>query len=197
MIPKKSRVGLSDEEKKLWQKITEGIVKLDNNRAPTPMVKRSAFHLSRSDFFEYDSLKTPNFIKAPAASLTEQNFMLKDLDHSWNQKLRKGKVRPDGKIDLHGMTENRAYDALQRYIKEAYGRHKRLILVVTGKGRMISDYGDTSSFDYDRGTGILKKNVPRWLSQGEIAPYIVSYYTANRQDGGEGALYVVLKRNRG
>ncbi len=191
MSRKKSRGTLSDDEQKLWQKVTESVTRLNSNQAAKPLVRRAAYRVVAPDVTQFD------FRTAPAAGLTEQSFSLRDADHNWQQKLRRGKVKPDGKIDLHGMTENHAFAALNRYIIEAQNRGKRFILVVTGKGGKKSGYDQTSHSDYGRGRGILKTNVPRWLSQGDLAARVVSYYSANAEHGGDGALYVILKRDRG
>lgn len=188
MSRRKTRGVLSDDEKKLWKKVTENITELDSNRSATPLVRRSAYRVVAPDM----TVGT-----TPARDLTEQSFNLRDADHNWYKRLRRGKVKPEGRIDLHGMSEDRAYAVLNRYIEEAQGQGKRFILVITGKGGIKSGYSDMSHSDYARGRGILKSNVPRWLSQGDLASRIVSYYAANAEHGGDGALYVVLKKNRG
>ncbi len=181
---KKPRDSLSAEEKKLWQKVTENIARLNSNQAMTPLVRKSFYLNNVSENFSFNTQKP---LTAPAARLNEQAFSLKDMDHNWQQKLRRGAAKPEGKIDLHGMSQDRAFDALTRYIEEAHRRGKRSILVVTGKGRQKTGA---------KGSGILRANVPRWLSQGALAQYIVSYYSANTEHGGDGALYVVLKRGQ-
>ncbi len=187
MSRKKARGAISDADKKLWQKVTESITELDSNQAATPLVRRSAYRVAAPD---------TNIGRTPARDLVEPSSSLRDADHNWLQKMRSGRVKPEGKIDLHGMTEDKAYAALNRYIEQAQGRGKRIILVITGKGSKKTDLGEMSHSDYVRGRGILKANVPRWLSQGELAMRVISYSYANARHGGDGALYVVLKRNR-
>ncbi len=191
MRQKKPRGTLSDDEKRLWQKVTENITRLDSNQAARPLVRKSAYvkPLPCSGNFQTGRA-------APSAPLVENSFMLKDADHNWQRKLRRGRIKPDGKIDLHGLSQDRAYDALNRYIDMAHKKGKRFILVITGKGGIKSGCDPISRQEYVRGRGILKTNVPRWLSQGELAKRIISYYTANEEHGGDGALYVILKRAR-
>ncbi len=191
MRQKKPRGALSDDEKRLWQKVTENITRLDSNQAARPLVRKAVYVKRVSCSGDFQTGRT-----APAAPFVENSFRLKDADHNWQRKLRRGRIRPDGKIDLHGLSQDRAYDALNRYIDKAHKNGKRFILVVTGKGGVKSPYGHTSHSEYTQRRGILKTNVPRWLSQGELARRIVSYYTANEEHGGEGALYVILKRPR-
>lgn len=191
MSEKKPRGSLSDADKKIWGKVTENIAPLNSNRVRSPLVRKSAYAVH----FPH-SAHTQQFIKAPADRLTGQPFDLKDADFNWHQKLRSGKAKPEGKVDLHGMSQDRAYAALHHYIEEAQRRGKRLILVVTGKGGLKSDYGAVSHSDYIKGRGILKVNVPRWLSERDLARRIVSFYSARGEHGGDGALYVVLKKIR-
>lgn len=198
MTRKKPLWTLTDAEEKLWKKVTLGITKLDRNRAATPLVRKTAYRRATPDPSWFESEITQKFIQAPVAGLTEQSFTLRDADYNWQQKLRRGKLKPEGRIDLHGMTQDKAYGALVRYIEGAQKRGKRFILVITGKGGVKSGYGDLSNSDHphdnNRARGVLKTNVPRWLSQGSLASRIVSYYSANAEHGGDGALYVVLKR---
>ena len=81
----------------------------------------------------------------------------------------------DGKIDLHGMTQDQAYDALQRFFQAAIANKKRTILIITGKGALNNPC-------------ILKVSVPRWLQYTELKRYILSYSTAPAALGGEGAI---------
>lgn len=85
----------------------------------------------------------------------------------------------DGKLDLHGMTQAEAHRVLIGFIENAYAMQKRCVIIVTGKGR-----------------GILKDNVPRWLNEGALRSRILSFSYAQQRDGGEGALYVLIKRQR-
>lgn len=191
MSEKKPRGSLSDADKKIWGKVTENITKLESNRARSPLVRKSAYavHFPSSAYGQKG-------IKAPAERITRPPRDLKDADFNWHQKLRGGQVKPEGKVDLHGLSQDRAYAVLHHYIEEAQRRGKRVILVVTGKGGLKSDYGAASHSDFMRDRGILKVNVPRWLSERDLACRIVSYYSARSEHGGDGALYVVLKKIR-
>lgn len=190
--PKKPRDALSEGEKNLWQKVTENVTPIDSNRVASPLVRKSAYvsRMSHSPTIE-------RFNSAPAAPINMHYPSLRDSDHNWHQKLRRGKVKPEGKVDLHGMSQDRAFATLNRYIGEAQRRGKRFILVVTGKGGLKSEKGEMTYSDYNSNRGVLKTNVPRWLSQGELSSRIVSYHSANKDDGGDGALYVILKKLRG
>lgn len=93
----------------------------------------------------------------------------------------------DGRIDLHGLTQDKAFAALEQFLARHIQSGARCLLVITGKGR-----------DADSGThkGVLKQLVPEWISCGRFHPFILSVSPAKPKDGGSGAFYVLLRRNR-
>ena len=93
--------------------------------------------------------------------------------------LEKGKIEPDGVIDLHGLNLNNAKRILNRYIFNAYNNYKRNILVITGMGL--------------NKTGLLKKEVPIWLKENDISKLIINSQKAPKLFGGEGALIVRIR----
>ena len=108
-------------------------------------------------------------------------------------RLRKGLLEPDARIDLHGMTEGAAHRALFAYLAGAQQRGYRLVLVVTGKGNPRKD--ETASWMVSP-HGVLKQMVPRWLAQPELSAMIASIRPAHVRHGGDGALYVYLRKPR-
>ncbi len=104
------------------------------------------------------------------------------IDRSTAEKLRKGKLPIDRRLDLHGMTEAAAHAALNRCVRESHRTGLRVILVITGKGR--------------EGEGVLRKNLPRWLGLGENAEKVLRTTSAQPLHGGSGAFYVLLRRRR-
>jgi len=194
-----TRRPLNDEDRKLWRHVTRDVKKLNadpaeadsflqhmQNTAPPSSARRRL--LNSTELSNRQAALNP---KPVAFSTTGK---VQPADHNWGQKLRRGKAPIEGTIDLHGMTRHQAYQALQRYVARARGLDKRVILVITGKGGPKVDYDQMSYADFEYRRGILKDQVPGWLSHGDLADQVVSYYPARRQDGGEGALYVVLKR---
>ena len=115
------------------------------------------------------------------------------INGATQERLRKGQVDPDAKIDLHGMTEAVAHRVLTSWMIAAHGRGHRLVLVVTGKGNPRKD--ETASWMVSP-HGVLKQMVPRWLAQPELAAMIASIRPAHVRHGGDGALYVYLRKPR-
>jgi len=121
---------------------------------------------------------------------------LSDLDRRKARKIGTGKVEIDGRIDLHGMRQAEAHAALRRFLMRAYSEGRRWLLVITGKGAPLrrgdDDEGLVGVRDHER--GVLKRNVPRWLAEPELRSIVVGFTTAAIRHGGEGALYVQLRR---
>jgi DNA-nicking Smr family endonuclease len=100
-------------------------------------------------------------------------------------------VAVEARLDLHGMRQKEAHAALRRFVRSAQAKGYRHVLVITGKGAEP----DRNRPFYEAETrGVLRAAVPHWLAAADLAPLIVSYAEAPRRLGGEGALYVRLRR---
>lgn len=104
------------------------------------------------------------------------------IDKRTTMRLRRGQLQIEGKLDLHGMTQKEAHQALGGFIRGARGAQRRMVLVITGKG--------------GGGQGVLRKAVPRWLNETSLRPLVLAFAQAQPRDGGGGALYVLLRRRR-
>ncbi|MDP2699248.1 Smr/MutS family protein [Thalassospira sp.] len=109
------------------------------------------------------------------------------IDGSTARKFQKGQMTIDGRIDLHGMTQEVAHHALDAFINDCWYAGKRCVLVITGKGSRADEYGRT---------GLLRSRTPQWLSAPHLRPRILAISQASIQHGGAGAYYVLLKRRR-
>jgi DNA-nicking Smr family endonuclease len=112
------------------------------------------------------------------------------LDSTWDRKLRTAKIEPDFTLDLHGLTLDGAHARLDHGLTQAKAMGARLVLLVTGKPRPV----DAA----DRGTkrGAIRAKVLDWLAAGPHGSDIAAVRNAHRRHGGEGALYIVLRRKR-
>ena len=115
------------------------------------------------------------------------------LNRQTARHLEKGRLPVEARLDLHGLRQRDAHAALRRFLKSAQGKGYRHVLVITGKGAAPDA---RRSFYEDDERGVLRQAVPHWLSQPDLAQVIVSYSEAPRRLGGEGALYVRLRRAR-
>lgn len=107
---------------------------------------------------------------------------IKDLDKSTAKKIISGKFTPDAKLDLHGIGQHDSLDLVHRFIKENFASQRRKLIIVTGKGA--------------KNNGVLKQKVPTWLNYAGVKELILLFSHAQHKDGGQGALYVLLKRRR-
>ncbi len=108
------------------------------------------------------------------------------VDRATAERLRRGGLVIDGRLDLHGLTQDEAHAALERFLGGSAARGRRCVLVITGKG-----LGDGF------GRGVLRQAVPRWLNEPPNRARILAVMPAQPKHGGAGALYVLLKRKRG
>ncbi|WP_299842109.1 Smr/MutS family protein [uncultured Paracoccus sp.] len=109
------------------------------------------------------------------------------MDPKTHRKMRQGKLRPEARLDLHGMTLAEAHPELMGFILRTHATGKRLVLVITGKGR--GDHGPLPTRP-----GALRHHVPIWLHQAPLAGVVQQVQGAHRSHGGEGAYYVYLRR---
>lgn len=113
------------------------------------------------------------------------------MDHGVYRKLKQGKVRPEGRIDLHGMTADAAHAALLGFVFRAHASGKRLILVITGKGR-----GGGDDDPFPSRPGVLRRSLPEWLVRPPLNAVVQEWTEAHMRHGGSGAFYVYLRRPR-
>ncbi|SEA67674.1 Smr/MutS family protein [Rubrimonas cliftonensis] len=108
------------------------------------------------------------------------------LDGGTAKRLARGRLEPQGRLDLHGMTADRAHGALSGFIASSSAQGLRCVLIVTGMGRGEGGRGD----------GVLRRQTPRWLGVAPLAAMVVGVFEAHPRHGGAGALYVYLKKRR-
>lgn len=113
------------------------------------------------------------------------------MDRKSFNRMKRGKLLPEARIDLHGMTVAEAHPALTRFILSSHGAGKRLVLVITGKGRRAEDEGLIP-----RHPGILKRQVPQWLTMAPLGAMVLQITEAHLRHGGTGAYYIYLRRPR-
>jgi DNA-nicking Smr family endonuclease len=113
------------------------------------------------------------------------------MDHKAHRKLTRGRLTPEARIDLHGMTLAEAHPELIRFILRAQDTGLRLVLVITGKGRLGADDGPIPMRH-----GLLRHQVPLWLHQAPLGAVVLQVAQAHLKHGGAGAYYVYLRRSR-
>lgn len=113
------------------------------------------------------------------------------INGATQERLRRGLIEPDARIDLHGMTQQAAHRTLRTWLASAHKSGHRLVLVITGKGNPKNDENAPWMMSPH---GVLKQMVPRWLAEAELAALIAAVRPAHAKHGGGGALYVYLRK---
>ncbi|MEM6546690.1 MAG: Smr/MutS family protein [Pseudomonadota bacterium] len=108
--------------------------------------------------------------------------------------MRRGNREPDARLDLHGLTAERAHRVLDGFLARALAENLRCLLVITGKGGKAPGK-DAAGFARSD-LGVLRQMVPRWLRAGRYRSQIVGIFEAHLRHGGAGAIYVYLKKRR-
>ena len=182
----------SSEDADLWRRVTGDVKPLARREKPpaspdsslnaAPPVPRSK---SRKPAAATDLRKPGPVPVLPAPRAPDlAHGAAPNVDRKTADNLRRGRMVIEARLDLHGMTQAQAHRRLVSFIEGHHSAGKRCVLVVTGKGTWREE------------GGVLREAVPRWLNTPDLRPRILSFTHAQRKDGGEGALYILLKRLR-
>ena len=197
---------LRPEEAELWRRVAESARPLQPRRVePEPTVPppsepaapepAPAVSAGRLQPFRIGELRSSTAARqassttstTPPASLPPAPPR---IDRKAHQRLTRGKSAPEARLDLHGFTLAEAQPALAGFLQRSQAAGRRLVLVITGKGR------DGGADGIMRRAGALRREVPLWLSRPPLADRVQHFTPAHSRHGGEGALYVWLRRRR-
>ncbi len=187
---------LSPEERSLWDRVAERATPLDPKRpdhapslpkvtkTPTPRVALPDFRVDQTA-----NGKRPHDILSTITDRLSNTPV--NMDHKSFGKMKRGKLKPEARIDLHGMTMAQAHPELVAFILGSQSVGRRLVLVITGKGKDRDDGGPIPTRH-----GVLRHQVPQWLALPPLNHAILQVTPAHLRHGGHGAYYVYLRRNR-
>lgn len=170
---------LSDEDRVLWTLVAKSTKPLKGRKASEP--ERPAPAEKTPAIAEIAAATAPSAAPAAAAAPRRQTVG-PALDRPTLDRLSRGKLPLEGRVDLHGMTQSEAHALLLSFLQRAHANGVRYVLIITGKG--FSSGGD----------GILRRQVPAWLSTPPFRALVSSHDVSARHHGGEGALYVRLRK---
>lgn len=194
-MAKKSKRGLTPDDIDVWQKVAKTVTPVDvpnfAELLEPKKTKRQPIDLPINFEITPPPRRPLNISLAPNTTEVLRNAA-PQMDRKNFDRLRKGKLTPDRRVDLHGMTAQAAHSALQRFIMAAHADGVRVALVITGKGRT---HGDPNAIIPQR-KGIIRHSVPEWLRQSPLRERVVQVVPAHRKHGGDGAYYVYLRRKR-
>jgi DNA-nicking Smr family endonuclease len=196
---KADQYGPGPQDRKLWAEYVRDIHPLDPDSLPDPAQIRGEAEHAGSDM--NDTAKAcpePQQAQKPTVSRTgpvQSQSGQTQLDRRTDDKLRRGKLPIEARLDLHGMTREAARHALAQFLRESYDGGKRCVMVITGKGALGVDR-DNHAHEDQTAPGVLRRSVPEWLAAPPLSDIVIRHYPARARDGGDGALYVLLKRRR-
>jgi DNA-nicking Smr family endonuclease len=183
----------SEAEKALWRAAMQDVRPLKKKPAHKPVAKPPAGPEARPATPKSSARARPKPAAAPSSPPAARpsgpppdlaHGQATGLDRRSADRLRRGRLVIDGRLDLHGLTQAVAVQRLAEFIAGGHAAGKRCLLVITGKGLARG------------GAGVLREQVPRWLNQAPNRAHVLAFTYAQPQHGGMGALYVLLKRRR-
>jgi DNA-nicking Smr family endonuclease len=174
-----------EHDSAIWQAAMRDVRPLPRRKSPaTPAPAPSPAPIKKAKSADRPS---PVF---PPKLASQQPAIVPDISHGRAagidrrsaERLSRGRLPIEGRLDLHGMTQAAAVERLAEFIARAEAAGKRCVLVITGKGLASG--------------GVLRDQVPRWLNLPPNRARVLAFDYAQQQHGGSGALYVLLKRRR-
>jgi DNA-nicking Smr family endonuclease len=172
---------LTQDERVLWTMFTRAIEPL---RAGPPPVTEIESEVAEMAALAQPAKPLAGRAGAPPPAPAKPALpSLAPLGRRLRGRVARGKEAIDGRLDLHGLTQSEAHAALLHFLRSASAREARLVLVITGKG---------ARGDGER--GVLRRLVPQWLGLPEFRAFVIGFEDAHVAHGGEGALYVRIRR---
>jgi DNA-nicking Smr family endonuclease len=183
-LPPRRKRGLSEEERALWESVAKQTKPLrKRHRALKPPVASPEAEAQAAPEPAAAPKQPPSPIGSPPRS---EPPPLAPIGRRERSHLSRGRKEIDARLDLHGMTQTRAHRALFGFLQRAHHDGMTFVLIITGKGKMGSESE----------RGVLRRQVPHWLSLPEFRTLVVGFEEAGIGHGGEGALYVRVRRSR-
>ncbi len=173
---------MNEDDKKIWDFISKDVKKIDKNVKNNEVLSNYRENNSpkkNKPAKKNISWSEPVSVEYRISEITKENkSKFSEIDRKTLRNIKKGKIVAQAVLDMHGMKQDEAHDALFKFLLSCKSQNKKYVLVITGKG--------------EEGKGVLKKNTPLWLSSPPLSDMVKSFSTALPQDGGSGALYVFL-----
>ena len=183
------RTGRHDDDKILWEKVTQSVRRMNPQPASqTPKQredpKTGPLETSYTDHSQFVQIGQAK-VKTSLDKTMPADFRLGErsgVDRTSARRMQRGQVSIEDRLDLHGLSQEQAQKEVKAFISGAAQKNFRHVLIITGKGR--------------DGHGILREKVPEWLKDSPLCYQINAISYAQPKDGGKGALYIRLKRQR-
>lgn len=202
-MARRGKRGLSEDDLLIWSQVAKTADPL-RKQMPLPATKKKprAEPQARPPVSSHPKFELPRHLpgtlKGPPVTLDLARDPMQAnagysglMDKRHFERLRRGKLDPEARLDLHGMNAEQAHAALNGFILRSFSQNLRLVLVITGKGKPPKDSGIMPGKQ-----GVLRHSLPNWLSAPRLAPLILEFGPAHQRHGGGGAYYIYLRRQR-
>jgi DNA-nicking Smr family endonuclease len=189
---------LTDEDEELWASVAQNLEPLRGKERVHGALEPSKARQNEAKGARYGPAQPANPPVKPRPVSTSPPVRSSPpsavYERTRARKLAAGRLAIEARLDLHGLRQSEAHMALRAFLFECHRKGLRDVLVITGKGGAADDDAPGPDIWDRRDRGILKRNVPRWLAEPELRTLVVGYTTAHARHGGEGALYLQLRR---
>lgn len=185
------RSALSAEDQALWEHVTQSVRRVQTDLMPAASQNQT---LELNEPISKTAPKPkkartpvlqPIPIKSKPVAPSMSHGDTPGMDRRTTQRLKRGKLDIEGTLDLHGYTQTNAHQALSRFLQTGFETGRRTVLIITGKGDRLGGR-----------PGVLKEAVPGWFNEMPMRQWVAGFSYAAPKDGGNGALYVRIKRRR-
>ena len=172
---------LTDEEIALWTEVARTVARRRGATLPTPANPIGAGRVPAP----------PPISAAPPAGRPAKPSTppLAPIERRLKREIARGRATIEAALDLHGLTQAEAHQALRGFLRHSQARGARLVIIVTGKGGALDEAGQ-----WPNERGVLKRLTPHWLGEPDLRSVVLGFEEAGRAHGGSGALYVRLRR---
>jgi DNA-nicking Smr family endonuclease len=185
-VPPRRKRSLSEEERTLWESVAKQTRPLRKKSRAAKPHHTAPVEETPAAAQPAASPKPLPSARVPRISTPELPPPLAPIGRRERSQLSRGRKEIEARLDLHGMTQTRAHRALSGFLQRAHSEGLTFVLVITGKGKM--------GVEAER--GVLRRQVPQWLNLPEFRTLVVGFEEAHIGHGGQGALYVRIRRSR-
>lgn len=188
--PPRRKRSLSEEERTLWEGVarqTRPLAKRHRAAKPPTVSPATEAPAAAKPEASPNASSLTKIPRAPKPVVPPAAPPLAPLGRRERSQLSRGRKEIEARLDLHGMTQTRAHRALSGFLQRAHSDGLTFVLVITGKGRTVGAESER---------GVLRRQVPLWLNLPEFRSLVVGFEEAHIGHGGEGALYVRIRRSR-
>ena len=186
MAKRRSARPLTQEDREMWRRVTQSVRPVN---LPSRLVSAEPPNTAAPPAKKPKQAKPPAPPKSSAKGPNPASAV--QLDGKLDSRLRRGRLEPERTLDLHGLTAARAEGILRVFVEQSRAEGIRLVLVITGKGRLRDDH----THAMPQRKGVLRDHLPVWVASMGTA--VVKSQPAHPRHGGAGAFYLYLRRKRG